>query len=212
MTALHALRQAALAVLLTLAGCAVQETAPPVPEEEVAPQLSEAQRWQGQLALLSTVDDFTARGKVGYRLPDDAGSASLRWEQREDQSEVRLAGPLGSGATVIRNDGPLLRVTRDGIDRLYPADAAPWLGSGRLLPIPISTLPYWLLGRPDPGVSIDRLVTDGGLAREIFQAGWQVSYDAYDSEGPLTLPARLTLLAPDGTVELKVILREWRFD
>lgn len=199
-------RFAAAAALSLLAACAVQE--PKAPSEET-PLLDEGQHWQAQLALLSTIDRFTTQGKVGYRIEGDAGSASLRWEQDGGASEVRLAGPLGAGATVIRNEGPLLRVSRDGIDRLYPADAAPWLPDGRLLPIPLSSLHHWLLGRPDPGASVDALTTENGLMRQLSQGGWEIAYEDYEAQAGTALPSRLRLSAPDNAVSLQVILRRW---
>lgn len=207
---MSALRLPALALTALLCACATQEPLPQPPNDGTPP-LSEAVRWQQHLQTLAPLSDWTAQGKVGYRLPDDAGSASLRWEQRGDDSEVRLAGPLGSGATVIRNDGPLLRVSRDGIDRLYPADAAPWLGDGRLLPVPVSALHHWLLGRPDPAQPIQVVVTENGLAQHLAQDGWRIVYTDYDRQGAQILPARITLTAPDDSVELRVILRDWEF-
>jgi outer membrane lipoprotein LolB len=205
---MSALRLSALALSALLCACAVQEPAPSAPPESLPP-LSEAERWERHLQTLASVNDWTAQGKVGYRLPDDAGSASLRWEQAGPDSEVRLSGPLGAGATLIRNAGALLQVTRDGIARLYPADAAPWVGAGRLLPVPVSSLHHWLLGRPDPGQPVQGLETRDGLATALTQEGWEIRYQEYAAQGDRRLPRRLELAAPGQDIQLRLILRSW---
>jgi outer membrane lipoprotein LolB len=205
---MSALRLSALALSALLCACAVQEPAPSAPPESLPP-LSEAERWERHLQTLASVNDWTAQGKVGYRLPDDAGSASLHWRQLGPQSELRLSGPLGTGSTQIRNEGALLRVSRDGIARLYPADAAPWLPGGTLLPVPIDSIRYWLKGLPDPSHLIDALVIQDALAREIRQNGWNIRIDDYRDVSGLALPARLTLESLDTDLRLTLILREW---
>lgn len=196
---------------MIISGCA---TAPPEHETPAtpdadAPRLTEAQRWALHREAVTTLDSWQARGKVAYRLPEDAGSAGLLWEQTGEQSEVRLSGPLGVGSTLIRNDGPLIRVRRDGIDRLYPADAAPWLPDGQLLPIPIASLHFWLRGVPDPSLSLEQLETAAARAALIRQAGWVVTIRTYRAAGALALPERIEIRNETGEFSLTVLLRDW---
>ncbi len=175
------------------------------------PEPTEAERWERHERLVRHLPDWKARGKVAYRLPDDGGSANLIWEQSGAQSELNLSGPLGAGSTQVRNDGPLISVRRDGIERSYPADAAPWLPNGALMPIPIDSIHYWLRGIPDPNRPIGELSTQDGLARTIRQEGWLVAIDEYHEDGPAPLPRRLRIEADKVGLTLRTYLRQWSF-
>jgi outer membrane lipoprotein LolB len=196
-----------------LGGCATapteSDTSPPPQAVDAGPPLTEAERWALHRDAVTALDHWQARGKVAYRLPDDAGSAGLLWEQAGAQSEVRVSGPLGVGSTLIRNDGPLIRVRRDGIDRLYPADAAPWLPDGQLLPIPIGSLHYWLRGVPDPALPVARLEYRDGRASAITQAGWSIDIEQYEELRAPALPQRLVIRSDAGELSLTVLLRQW---
>lgn len=202
-------RTALIGMLLILGACTTQPEQIPPPVPPAVPARSDAERWEQRRATLMALQQWRVRGKVGYRLPDDAGSASLDWRQSGEQSDLRLAGPLGTGTTQIRNEGALLRVQRDGIARLYPADAAPWLPGGTLLPVPIDSIRHWLKGLPDPAQPVDDLVFENALASTISQAGWTIRYEDYRDTQGLSLPARMTLEASDADLRLTVILREW---
>ncbi len=155
------------------------------------------------------IEDWSVNGKVSYRLPDNAGSANLRWTQQAGQSRLRLAGPLGAGSTEISSEGALLRIRQDGIQRLYQADAAPWLPGAAPLPVPVTSIRYWLRGVPDPQLGLDDLTFRDGLAERLAQGAWLVEYDSYQSVKGLELPQRMTLLYPDEELRITLILREW---
>lgn len=206
---------AAAAVALLLGACASE---PPVPQRTQLPppptvqQPSVEELRAAREATLSKITTWKLKGKVAYRLPEDAGSASLDWQQDGDQSRLRLSGPLGVGSTQISNEGALLRVRRDGIDRLYPADGAPWLPNGALLPIPMDSIQFWLRGLADPALSIESSEAEGVTPELIQQAGWVVRYEEFRDQQGLAMPSRMVLEAPGGELTLRVILRAWDLD
>ena len=136
----------------------------------------------------------------------------MLWEHADGASSLRLSGPLGANAVRLRSDGALIHLVRDGIERSYPADAAPWLGDGRLLPIPVQAIDHWLRGVPDPDRELEFLETDAGLAQRIVQDGWEVRYESYGEEGALTLPSALTVYAAPVELQLRVLIRDWELD
>ena len=151
------LRSRGACVVLTctlFAGCASQPPSVEEPLPEAPASLSESERWNLHRDRISALAAWEARGKVGFTLPDEAGSASLRWRQRDEGSDLRLSGPLGASPVSLRSDGALIHLRRDGIERSYPADAAPWLGDGRLLPIPVHSIQHWLRGIPNPQLAV----------------------------------------------------------
>ncbi|MEM1188786.1 MAG: lipoprotein insertase outer membrane protein LolB [Pseudomonadota bacterium] len=207
------LRGALVAAALALSACTttVPRDAPIQAEtaSDSSPGLSEQERWALHRNAVAAEDSWIARGKVAYRLPGDGGSANLFWRQNGGQSELRLSGPLGAGSTEIRNDGALISVRRDGIERRYPADAAPWLPDGQLLPIPVASLRYWLRGVPDPGAAEAAVDLGDGLAASLTQSAWTVRIEAYDRAQAPPLPSRLRIEAPDAALVLRVLIRDW---
>ena len=201
----------ACAVLISalLVGCATQPPAVEEPPPEAPASLSESERWGIHRERVAALAVWEARGKVGFTLPDEAGSASLRWRQREDGSDLRLSGPLGASPVSLRSDGALIQLRRDGIERSYPADAAPWLGDGRLLPIPVHSIQHWLRGIPNPQLAVTHIETRDGLLQAMSQGDWEIRYEDYRTVGDYTLPAKLTVNAPQVSLQLRVIIRDW---
>ena len=199
----------ALLLCALLAGCVSQPPAIEEPSPEAPDSLSESERWNLHRDRISALAAWEARGKVGFTLPDEAGSASLRWRQRDEGSDLRLSGPLGASPVSLRSDGALIHLRRDGIERSYPADAAPWLGDGRLLPIPVRSIQHWLRGIPNPQLAVTNVETRNGLLQGMSQGDWDIHYEDYQTVGDYTLPARLTVNAPEVSLQLRLIIRDW---
>lgn len=203
---------AAVATCVLISACATAPREDPAERESpetAASPIAAGQRWARQLAAVRAMGDWQVRGKVAWHVPDDAGSASIVWSQVGGDAELRLTGPLGVGSTRVTRDGALIRVRREGIERNYPADAAPWLPNGAVLPLPVESIAWWLRGVPDPALTIDGLRLDDGRALSIRQGGWEITIDAYHETGAPSLPARLTFEAPAADLRLRMIVRQW---
>ena len=82
-----------LAILTLLAGCAAKQ-----PRELMEGQGNPAQ-WQAHKVQISQIDGWQITGKLGLKTPEDSGSATLQWLQRQSYFDIRLSGPLGQGAS-----------------------------------------------------------------------------------------------------------------
>ncbi|MEM6545407.1 MAG: lipoprotein insertase outer membrane protein LolB [Pseudomonadota bacterium] len=226
-------RLAAALVALLLSACATQPPvaiepvatapSPSIERDDVAPMepsksertVEEAERLRYE--RFAPLTGWRTRGKVAYRSPDDSGSATVDWYQNGPASELRLSGPLGMGNTRISPMGDALLVERDGIERVYPADAAPWLRASSangdaLLPLPIKSIPYWIRGFADPSLSLDRREFDNDLPSLIEQDGWSIRIERYRNVKESALPSRLQIVHSESQLSLKLILRRWEFD
>lgn len=104
------LRSLALLATLLLAGCAGL-----APREDLS-GAGDADVWRSHRGQVAGIDAWQIAGKVGIRAPQDSGSGTLFWLQRQDYYDIRLSGPLGRGAARLtgREGDILLEVANQG--------------------------------------------------------------------------------------------------
>ena len=197
---LRHLLAASLIILLT--GCAGL-----TPRESLEGQ-GDAGLWQAHKQQITKLDAWQINGKVGIRAPQDSGSGTLFWLQRQDYYDIRLSGPLGRGAARLtgRPGAILLEVANQG---RYQADSPEQLLQEQLgLNLPVSHLLWWIRGLPAPD-SKSRVTLDGSsrLAR-LEQDGWQVDYQRYAEQNGYALPERLKLFGHN--LEVTLVIKDWQ--
>ena len=189
-------RLAVLASLL-LAGCA---SVPPAPPPAVG-----AMPWAARLAMLQQASQWSLSGRAAASAGKQGWQASVDWRQRGATSELRLAGPLGVGATVLQlTPGGLI------IDGAPPRSDIPQAIQDRLgVELPLASLRYWLLGVPDPAVDAAVTRTAADRASQLVQSGWTVDIGRYMPVGDDWLPAQLKVHRD--AVQVKVAIDHWDF-
>lgn len=187
---------------LLLAGCAGLS-----PQESVEGP-GNAEAWQTHKARISPIDGWQISGKIGIRAPQDSGSGTLFWLQRQEYFDIRLSGPLGRGATRLtgRPDAVTLEVAGQG---RFEADSPEALVESQLgWQLPVSNLLWWIRGLPAPDsrsrVSLD---VNGRLAT-LQQDDWHVEYLGYAEENGLTLPSRIKLEGRD--LQITLVIKDWQ--
>lgn len=148
-------------------------------------------------------------GKLGFRSPQQGGSASVNWVQRGENYELNLSGPFGAGAARIAGDGGLATLTSgEDVYQDHPDLMALQLVGA---PIPVDALSWWVRGIPAPGaVDGDTLVIDMlGLAQSFSQAGWQLSFDRYQQTAMGALPGMVRGVS--GEYSFKLAIAGWQF-
>ncbi len=190
------IRRVALAVALAaLAAC---HTLPPpaaIPSAETR-------------ALLVSVGDWRARGRVAVRAAAEGFSASFDWREAGGAGEIDVRGPLGAGSAHITRSATAVRIetgSRPPLEIAAPFDSLESELAMRLgFPLPIEPLRFWLLGVPDPAAP--SVATATGFT----QAGWTVTLSDFSpvAAAPAPLPGRLTL-SRSGT-EIRVLVSSWQ--
>lgn len=190
------------AFLAFLAGCAGQ-----MPHETVEGHGNSA-AWKAHKARITTLDGWQINGKVGIRAPNDSGSGTLFWLQRQGYFDIRLSGPLGRGAARLtgRPDDVTLEIANQG---RYHADSPEALLEQQLgWRLPVSHLLWWVRGLPAPD-SRSQLTLDGDshLSR-LVQDGWTVEYTRYTEQNGYSLPERLKLKGQD--LDVTLVIKDWQ--
>ncbi|MCH2340732.1 lipoprotein insertase outer membrane protein LolB [Pseudomonas sp. NPDC047963] len=187
---------------LLLAGCAGLG-----PQESVEGP-GNAEDWKAHKAHISEIDGWQISGKIGIQAPQDSGSGTLFWLQRQGYFDIRLSGPLGRGATRLtgRPDAVALEVAGQG---RFEAESPEALVESKLgWQLPVSHLLYWVRGLPAPD-SRSRIALDpNGRLASLQQDGWDVQYLGYTEEDGYTLPNRIKLAGRD--LKITLVVKDWQ--
>jgi outer membrane lipoprotein LolB len=190
------------ALTLLLAGCAGLG-----PQESVEGP-GDTGDWKAHKAQISEIDGWQINGKIGIRAPQDSGSGTLFWLQRQDYFDIRLSGPLGRGATRLtgRPDAVALEVAGRG---RFQAKSPEALVESQLgWQLPVSNLLWWVRGLPAPD-SRSRVALDAnGRLANLQQDGWDVQYLGYSEEDGYTLPSRIKLAGRD--LQITLVVKDWQ--
>jgi outer membrane lipoprotein LolB len=186
----------ALGALTALAGC---HGLPARPDLGPGPEAR---------ALLASLSDWRARGRVAVRSATDGFSASFDWREAGGRGELGVRGPFGAGATRISRTPDLIRIEAGDsppLDVPAPFEALEPALTARLgFPLPIEPLRYWVRGVPAPGVPSE------GTAAGFRQAGWSVALAGFVpvAGAPGPLPSRLVLTR--AATRIRVIIDAWQ--
>jgi outer membrane lipoprotein LolB len=141
------------------------------------------------------------RGRIAVDTGEDAYQGRFTWWQDGDAMRVNIRGPLGVGAVDISGTQEALTLRARG-DSWRLDNAETQLSELLGWWLPISSLPHWLLGVPDPHFeSADRVVSKERLDR-LEQRSWTLHFSRY----------ALANEFEHAQLELIVSIDEWQFD
>ncbi|MGY8821030.1 MAG: lipoprotein insertase outer membrane protein LolB [Pseudomonadales bacterium] len=191
-----------LTLALLLAGCAGLG-----PQESVEGP-GNAEDWKTHKAHISEIDGWQISGKIGIQAPQDSGSGTLFWLQRQDYFDIRLSGPLGRGATRLtgRPDAVALEVAGQG---RFEANSPEALVESQLgWQLPVSNLLWWVRGLPAPDSRSRIALNANGQLASLKQDGWDVQYLGYTEEDGYPLPNRIKLAGRD--LKITLVVKDWQ--
>ena len=182
--------------LLILAGCAPQPLRP-------------VDSWEEHLARVAALETWYVSGQLGVRLPDNSGSARLRWQQTQDDFRIDLSGPFGQGRTLIQGRPGAVTLQQGGEEPLQASSAEELLWLATEWQVPVEELRYWVRGIPSPEQPIQQLKRNReGLLAELQQGGWHLQYSNYTlMDNRWHLPRRIVAQHEDA--RLTLVIHTW---
>jgi outer membrane lipoprotein LolB len=186
-------RFAAIAGLLTLAGCAS----------------TPASRDATPLKFADARAAYEIAGRLSARHDADAFAAGFHWSHASDRDELDLTSPLGQTVARLIGDAHGVELqTPDG--KVETANDWTTLTSRGLgWALPVAGLAYWIQGAPRKDAPFTAEAGDDGSPGVLRQDGWTIVYQAFakDTSG-VSHPARMTLDYPG--VELRLVIDAWQ--
>ena len=191
---------AVMAALLSSAGCRSLPPAAVVGPGADAP-------WPEQRAALEKLDRYGLTGRVAVAAQGQGFSASLRYHQQPQGSNLALDGPLGIGGLRVDIAGDDIAIATSRGEKLDGQAARDELERRLGFQLPLAELRWWLLGIPAPG---EHTLNQGGSGeiRDFTQNGWRVSINARAAGLGFALPQRLT--AEREGARLKLLVENWQ--
>lgn len=193
-----------LPLSMLFVGCAVK------PTMQVSDDILE-QAWQERLNKLADISTWKLKGRVAINHVEDSWTASLNWQESEDDQEVRVIAPLGQGTAILKRLENGLSELRLSNGEVYSGGTASELLQQQLgWRLPVESLVHWVKGAPDPRYSSTWKLNQEGGASVIEQAGWQVEYRKYRFSElyNVDLPAKMFL--KKGGWQVKLVVRSWQ--
>jgi outer membrane lipoprotein LolB len=184
-----------LIVVAGLAGCATPAARP---SRDVPTDAAQLTSWR-------------ANGRIGVTGEGGGGgSGSFDWQQRADEADVQIRGPVGIGSVTLQLRGdpeqPQLRLQTG--DQVLEAEAAIAELEARLgAVVPAGRLRYWMLGLAAPGEH-QWSEPDANGTVVLQQEGWRIAYQRYSTEFGPRLPMRMQ--ASSGAARVRIVIDRWR--
>jgi len=185
-----------------LSGCSHQQ--------QKAPLIS--QNWADHKQNVEALNNWQATGKLAVKVPNDGGSANLKWLQTGPTYQIDLNGPFGSGKVTINGAPNKVTLTEAGQLPQTAKTAEELIRKNSGWTIPVTQLAFWVRGLPDPNTKITHFTPNAqGLMGELEQLGWKVTYGEYinlsTSTDNIPMPGRIVAEYKD--VRLILVVREW---
>lgn len=155
-------------------------------------------------------DQFELSGRINLRVADGAFPGRVLWRHDPALDELAFSSPIGTSVARMRQgpEGAWL-ITSDGEQheaedlRALAAEVLDW-------DLPIDALPYWVRGLEWPGAQAQVERDEEGRPRTLHQAGWTVSYLAWDGAGVRGLPWKLDVAGD--RLRMRLVIERWNLD
>ena len=152
---------------------------------------------------LYDLKQWTFDGRMAVAAATDSMSGNIAWRHTLAEDSIKLSGPLGQGATLLRLAGSKVSLDR-GDGNVQVSDQPEAFIKQQLgLFVPIRSLRYWALGLPEPKQAFVEI----GSGFE--QAGWLVEYPQMQVVENQTVPRKITVTKPESKLKIKLIIDLW---
>jgi len=175
--------------VLLLSGCA---SVPIEPEGRYELQAKES---------LYKLERWSFEGRVAITGKKEAWQANINWDHTANDEKIKLAGPLGQGATLIQLTGDSVTIDRGDNKPLTSTQPELFINQQLGLFVPVQSLRYWGIGVPEPSSRYD--LTPTGFT----QAGWLIDYKQTKSVNGRVMPYKITV--SNEQLKLKLIIDQW---
>ena len=162
---------------------------------------------QQHLKSISSIQQFTLKGRIGVQTDGKGFSGSLHWQHDHANDNIALYSPLGGQVASISKTADKV-VLEDAKGNSISAANAETLTQNALgWKLPLAGLADWSLGRPTRSANQDSTWDNQGRLSTLKQDGWEIEYQNYVENNGIFLPSKILLKSQK--VNLKLLVEQW---
>ncbi len=198
-----------LVVSLIMAGCT--QIAKPTTKSTVVTKNHSG--WEQRKSALSRKMNWNLVSKIGLSYREEYWQFGLNWAQRAAQQyAMQIKNPLTGAVVAKLNQTPRGAILLADDGKTYRSKNAEQLLQAQTgVKMPVNGMPYWVRGISSPQYKVDRLVLDKlGRPTLIQQAGWLIQYSAYQGNGAMALPRKISFKRAADNVSVKLVAKRWQ--
>lgn len=195
----HLIASLSLTTLLILCSCTVMT--PPTSKKPLA--LS----WTERKQQLEQLHSWDIQGAIAIHSSTDSGSATIHWQQTQQNYALALLGPLGSNAVQIYGKPGLVTLQTAQGKQSSASNPEQLLYSQVGWKLPVSSLHYWIRGLPVPGEPAQSRFDSYHRLNTLSQQQWEIHFNQYSVFHGLELPTRIVLVHPQ--LNIKIVIYRW---
>lgn len=163
--------------------------------------------WLAQQQQINLISNWTVRGRIAVQMAQHGGSASVFWQQQNQNYAIELFGPLGVGAVYLNGTPGQILLTSSKGEHLQATTPEILIQRALGWNLPVTNLKYWIRGIPVQGQAKTTQFNNQGQLSQLQQDGWTINYLNYFTVQNVYLPQQI-LLQGQGLV-VKIFIDNW---
>ena len=177
--------------------------------ESQATTLDAPSNWPTTAMSLESLNHWELIGKIGIRTQDDSITAAInQWKQAGSSFVIDLSSTFfGLGASRLVGTPYFLTIVESGEDPLssYNPDVLIYEALG--IPLPISSLSWWVKGIPAPDTPYNMEFNQQGQSARLIQNQWHLSFSKHKIINGLPLPGKIKLERDN--IRIILAIKKW---
>lgn len=162
----------------------------------------------GITSNLSKSNNFQVMGKLGFKSPYKAGSATINWLQESNQYTISISGPFGSNRTIIEGNDLHATVQSQGEKQSGSPEEFPLQIIG--ISLPVKLMRFWIMGIPSPNYAFSEGTVSKipGTYNSFYQEDWYLNFSRYNLIKGNYLPSKIKGSKKEYSFTL--VIKDWR--
>ena len=190
-----------LGFVVTVAGCST------LPKPAISPSSVSLALYQAHLQDISSISQFTIKGRIGVQAEGKGFSGGLTWLHNKTNDDIALYSPLGGQLASIKKTATNVTLEDAKGNSINAADAETLTQNTLGWQLPLTGLADWSLGRPSGSAITTSTWDDQGHLSTLKQDGWEIQYQNYAEQNGHYLPTKIILR--NDKVNLKLLVENW---